>query len=113
MKIATILFTYNRSEHTRRVLESLKNNTILPSKLYIFQDGIKDSTDIIEWEKVRKIIKEVDWCETQIHISEINRGVAASEISGITPARGVAETKRRKGGYSSSSSNNLSLGSIK
>lgn len=84
MKIATILFTYNRSEHTRRVLESLKNNTILPSKLYIFQDGMKDSTDIIEWEKVGKIIKEVDWCETQIHISEINRGVAASEISGIT-----------------------------
>lgn len=84
MKVATILFTYNRGEHTRKVLESLKNNTILPSKLYIFQDGMKDSTDTAAWENVGKIIEEVDWCETQIHRSDINRGVAASEISGIT-----------------------------
>ncbi len=84
MKIATVLFTYNRSEHTRQVLESLRKNTVHPVILYIFQDGLKDSTDTAEWERVGKVIREVTWCETRIDISDRNRGVAASEIRGIT-----------------------------
>lgn len=84
MNIATILFTYNRSEHTKKVLESLKRNTILPSKLYIFQDGMKDSTNPTEWRNVGQVIHAVDWCETQIQIANVNRGVAASQIIGIS-----------------------------
>ena len=39
MKIGTIVFTYQRDEHARRVLEALSHNDMLPEKLYIFQDG--------------------------------------------------------------------------
>ena len=42
MKIATIIFVYNRSNHTKAVLEGLKHNYILPEMLFIFQDGLKD-----------------------------------------------------------------------
>ncbi len=41
MKIATLLFTYNRSYHTEQALSALKENTALPQKLIVFQDGRK------------------------------------------------------------------------
>ena len=45
MDIATIIFTYNRSSHTEKVLNSLKSNTVLPEKLFIFQDGLSRAQD--------------------------------------------------------------------
>lgn len=83
MKIGTILFTYHRSEHTQKVLEALEKSDVLPQKLYIFQDGIKESTDNKEWKKVNKIIKAVDWCETEIHISKENKGLSKSVVFGV------------------------------
>lgn len=83
MKIGTILFTYHRSKHTKKVLDALAENSILPEKLYIFQDGIKESTNIVEWNKVGQIIHDVDWCETEIHISDENKGLAKSITSGL------------------------------
>lgn len=83
MKIATILFTYHRSYHTEQVLTSLKNNTILPEKLFVFQDGLKSKEDDYEWKKVNNLIKDIDWCETEIIISEYNRGLADSIVSGV------------------------------
>lgn len=83
MKIGTILFTYHRSEHTKKVLDALAKNSILPEKLYIFQDGIKESTNIVEWYKVGQILHDVDWCETEIHISNRNKGLAKSITFGL------------------------------
>lgn len=54
VRIGSILFTYHRSEHTRKVIEALSKNDILPEKLYIFQDGIKASTNYDEWLKVNE-----------------------------------------------------------
>lgn len=83
MKIATILFTYNRPAHTRKVLYALSQNDVKPQKLFIFQDGMKPETDQSEWEAVREIIKDVTWCETEIHISDKNKGLANSIVQGI------------------------------
>lgn len=86
METATILFTYNRPEHTKKVLDALKGNEVLPSKLFIFQDGLKESTDVSDWEKVGQIIRNVKWCDTEIHIMSKNRGLANSIISGVSYA---------------------------
>lgn len=86
MEIATLLFTYNRPYHTGKVLEGLKKNEILPSKLIIFQDGMNESTDISDWKKVGQIIQEIEWCNTEVHITHINKGLAESIISGVTYA---------------------------
>lgn len=84
MKIATIIFTYNRNNHTKQVLDALSKNSILPDKLYIFQDGPKKTTDIEEWTSVSNVIKEVSWCDTEISISETNKGLANSIKSGVS-----------------------------
>ena len=42
MKIAVAVFTYHRSYHTEKVLDALKNNTVLPEKLIVFQDGRRE-----------------------------------------------------------------------
>ncbi len=83
MKVATLLFTYKRSYHTERVVDSLKNNTILPSKLFVFQDGLKDKEDVFEWNKVNSFIKKIDWCDKEIIVSKTNQGLANSILSGI------------------------------
>lgn len=83
MQIGTILFTYHRSEHTRKVLEALSKSSQLPERLYIFQDGIKEKTSIDEWNQVGRIIQNVDWCDTQVHIAQENMGLAKSVTFGI------------------------------
>ncbi len=83
LNIATLLFTYNRSWHTEQVLNSLKYNTVLPQKLFVFQDGLRQDEDACEWNKVNSLIYGIDWCETEIIVSEYNKGLADSIISGI------------------------------
>lgn len=83
MKIATVLFTYNRSYHTGQVLAALKKNTVLPQKLFVFQDGRKSETDVDEWNKVNSIIHGIDWCDNEIVVSEYNRGLADAIATGV------------------------------
>lgn len=83
MKIATILFTYHRSYHTEKVLESLKRNTVSPQKLFVFQDGLKLGEDECEWKKVNELIQNIDWCDKEIIVSNTNKGLADSIILGI------------------------------
>lgn len=86
MKIATLLFVYNRSSHTEQVISSLKQNTVLPYKLFVFQDGLKDGEDADEWIKVSDLIRNIDWCEKEIIVSKYNKGLAESIVSGINYA---------------------------
>lgn len=83
MQIATLLFVYNRSYHTEQVLTSLKQNSVLPEKLFIFQDGQRFGCDSKEWNKVNALINAINWCDKEIHVSAVNKGLATSIISGI------------------------------
>lgn len=83
MRIATLLFTYNRYHHTKQVVDALKQNTMLPQKLLIFQDGLKEGSDEIEWKKVNDLICSIDWCDKEIIVSSCNKGLAVSIVSGI------------------------------
>ncbi len=83
LRIATVLFTYNRSNHTKKVIKALKDNDILPEKLFVFQDGKKQNTDIKEWNEVSRVLNEIDWCKTEVIIANYNRGLSASIITGI------------------------------
>lgn len=83
MKIATVLFVYNRSYHAEAVLKALRKNTKLPDKLYMFQDGIKIEKDQEEWDKTNELIKSVSWCEKEVIVSSGNKGLAKSIVSGL------------------------------
>lgn len=86
MRIATILFTYNRPEHTQKVLDSLSINTMIPDKLFIFHDGLKANSEkeqISKWNDVERIISNVDWCDCHVITSQVNKGLANSIIYGV------------------------------
>ena len=83
MDIATVLLTYNRSYHTGEVINALSQNTVLPKTLYIFQDGLRKEEHRAEWEKVNRLIREADFCPTTLYVSDTNKGVANSVISGV------------------------------
>lgn len=83
MKIATILFTYDRSKHTRKVIEALAVNTKKPEKLFVFQDAAEAGDDLAEWEKVKEIITDITWCDTEVHIADKKKGCSRSIIDGI------------------------------
>lgn len=83
MRIGTVLFTWHRSWHTQKVLDALKHNTVLPDRLYIFQDGMSDKTNCEEWHKVNKMIQNVDFCDTTVIVSKVNIGCRKSIVSGI------------------------------
>ncbi|WP_026663146.1 FkbM family methyltransferase [Butyrivibrio proteoclasticus] len=86
MKVATLLFTYSRPKHTKLVLDALKKNSILPEKLFVFHDGIKECTNISDWRETERIIKEIDWCNSVVVTASYNRGLADSVIAGVNMA---------------------------
>ena len=83
MHIATVVFTYNRSYHTEKTIEALSKNSLLPEKLFLFQDGLRKDSDRSEWKKVNDLIHKIKWCDTEIIVSNDNKGLSDSIISGI------------------------------
>jgi hypothetical protein len=87
-KAPVILFVYNRPEHTRRTLTSLKQNkSSEETVLYIFADGPSRPADQDLQEKIRQtreVIREEKWCAV-VHISEstVNKGLSASIVTGV------------------------------
>ena len=82
MKMVTILFTYNRPIHTKKVLQGLEQSYIHPKELYIFQDGPRADTDMEKWSEVNQMIKAVSFCDTHVIVSKANKGLARSIMDG-------------------------------
>ena len=83
-----VLFTYNRPNHTLKVLENLaKNDFAKQSDLFIFSDGAKtnQNSELALIEEVRRIIRKKKWCKnvTLIERTE-NLGLAKSITTGIS-----------------------------
>ncbi len=79
--IGLAFFVYKRPELTKKVIESIEKNHF--EKVYIFQDGLKNEADRESWETVSRIIKKIDFAETEIFISKKNNGLANSIIGGM------------------------------
>lgn len=83
-----VIFLYNRLEHTQKMIDSLlKNKEINESDIYIFCDGPKKENDlkVIEvQEYVRRIEKEGIIKNLKVYISDKNKGLAESVISGVS-----------------------------
>lgn len=85
-----VVFVYNRADKAERLLESLaKNKLAKESVLYVFSDGPKKSGD----EKVKAVRDFLDsydfkskFGEVYVQKAEVNKGLAASVIAGVTKA---------------------------
>jgi hypothetical protein len=81
-----ILFVYNRPEHTRLTIDSLRRNRLAPdSDLHIFSDGPKNHDHVAAVREVRDYLRTIDGFNTvRIVERERNMGLAASIISGTS-----------------------------
>jgi acetyltransferase-like isoleucine patch superfamily enzyme len=84
-----ILFTYNRPEHTQKVLDALAQNVeSRDSVLYVFCDGAKlgaTSEDLLKIEAIRSLInKETRFKNVIVKVQDENKGLANSIIDGVT-----------------------------
>ena len=86
MRIPTLLITFNRPNHTRRVLETII--AAQPKELYVFQDGARDDNedDLVKCASVRDVIEELlvgTNIELHKYYSPINLGCGAGPMTGI------------------------------
>lgn len=84
-----VFFAYNRPEHTRLVLESLRNNRLADeSKLFIYIDGAKPGASeetLAAIAEVKKAVREKQWCkEVNIIEANENKGLLKSIANGVT-----------------------------
>ena len=80
-----ILFVYNRFEKTVKTIDSLLlNKESKSSELYVFSDGPKTNQDLIEIQKIRNHINNLQgFKKIFLYERESNLGLANSLISGI------------------------------
>lgn len=66
MQVPILLITFNRPDHTRKVLERILEAN--PKDLYIFQDGAREGNenDTIRCQQVRDVIAELVGCDKLI-----------------------------------------------
>lgn len=71
-----LLFVYNRLEHTRRCVASLRQNSLAAeSDLFVYSDGAKDPNGWKKVEEVRKFVHSIEGFKSVTAIeNESNRG---------------------------------------
>lgn len=79
--IGLAFFVYKRPGCTKKVIESIRKNHF--EKIYIFQDGLKKESDRADWEEVSGLIRSIGFAETEILISDKNKGLADSIVDGM------------------------------
>jgi len=81
-----VVFAYNRSDKLKKTIKHLmQNNYAQNSELFIFSDGYKNDEDKNSVIEVRDYLKTITgFKKITIFESEINKGLGASIIEGVT-----------------------------
>lgn len=82
LTIPCVIFAYSRPDELRQTLGSLRENAI--PKLYAFSDGPRTSSSEKRVLEVRKILHEIDWCETILVERDVNFGLGRSILEGVS-----------------------------
>ena len=92
------LFVYNRLNHTRRTVDSLKRNILAKdSDLIIFSDAGKYDNQEEQVDEVRRYIYQiVGFKSITIFEREVNYGLAKSIIDGVTETLTMIGTVKLK-----------------
>lgn len=87
LTVPILLVTFNRPEHTKRVLETIL--AAQPKALYVFQDGAREGVgdDVEKCREVRRVVEELTK-DTNIvlhtNYSDRNLGCGAGPMTGIS-----------------------------
>lgn len=85
--LPVLLITFNRPEHTRRVLETIM--AAQPQNLYVFQDGARkgNADDVAKCAEVRQVVEELTKDTNVVlhsNYSDRNLGCGAGPMTGIS-----------------------------
>lgn len=81
-----VLFVFNRPEHTRKTIESLRKNPLAAeSELFVFADGPRNAKDKAGVDAVGALIDALDgFKKITVHKKAANCGLAGSVIAGVS-----------------------------
>ncbi len=83
-RIPIVLFVYNRPETTRKVVNALSKQTIIPKEIIVYADGSRSSQDDDAIEEVAEIISTIRWTKVTFIQRPENMGCAPNIIHGLT-----------------------------
>lgn len=83
-EVPVVLFAYRRAEVLKDTLAGLRVNEI--PRLVVYCDGPKDEFERDDVEKVRGILRRVDWTKVHLVERQTNLGVGRSVMAGVTEA---------------------------
>lgn len=72
----TVLFVYNRPDHTARVLEALRRDKV--QNLIVHSDAPANGGQVDAVARTRKLLEGIDWTRPRIILRETNAGLAKS-----------------------------------
>lgn len=89
MQAPVVLFVYNRTDHTKQVIEALSHNDgASDTEVFIYSDAAADETEEGNVRQVRQYLEEVQrqtWFKNvSIILAEQNKGLEKSIIEGVT-----------------------------
>lgn len=71
--VSVLILFFNRPEMLKRVFERVREAR--PSRLFLYQDGPRNASDVPQLEACRAIVSAVDWpCEVHTHYLDHNQG---------------------------------------
>lgn len=79
--VPVVLFVYKRSDTLRVTLESLRKNKV--GLLIVYSDEAKGEGDRLAVDAVRRTISQIDWCDTELHFADKNKGLGQSIRDGL------------------------------
>ena len=80
-EVPVVVFAYSRPDRLGKLLECLKADEI--PLLYVFSDGPADGRCVSQVEKVRDMLRRIDWCDCRIVERSENLGLGKSILSGV------------------------------
>ncbi len=80
------LFVYNRPDHTRRAVDSIRRNALAAdSELHVFSDGPRSQQAAARVDAVRDYIRRIEgFAKVIVYEKECNQGLAKSIIDGVS-----------------------------
>lgn len=82
--IPVVLFAYDRPDHLRKTLGCLCENNV--PLIHAFADGPKTLKEVERVAEVRRILRQIDWCEVHLVERDENFGLGKSILTGVTEA---------------------------
>lgn len=79
--IPVVLFAYKRIDTLRVTLDSLRKNNV--GLLIVYSDAAKSEADSHAVCEVRALLSKIDWCDTELHFAEQNKGLGQSIKDGL------------------------------